>query len=610
MNEMKILNKINKVIHIYTGTVKRIARNIHYLVVGQGLIMGFAYFLLFPFVSKVFGIALKLTGNSYITAGNIGKFLIHPITIGTNLVLFFVIGLFLTFDIIFLIIFFSATEREQKLNPVMVVKLTIYRWFYCLKIGKGAAILTSWILSVLSCVPFILFSMWRFRIFQYYIEEAPERFLILGFGVAVVVLVIYLYFWGPYYFHSLLAKKNGLLTVSRKDVSYKERRKALLYIIGWNILLTCFLFIIYAFTMLITTLLVSGFADKVQATATFIEVYDSMSVYLALIMFVISITVNMALTTYLYHRHRKLKINGQAEAEEFFKPAYPYKKIVYFLLVTLFCINFYYFYQVVRNGSALDYMNLEAIQVTSHRGYSHSVPENTLIAIEKAIEEQADYVEVDVRVTEDGELVLMHDASLKRTTGLNKYVWNTTYEEISQLDAGSWFSRDFAGTSVPTVRELFELSKGKVLINLDLKYRNDKEELAEKVVELIKEYDMQLQCVITSTSLRCLKQVKEAEEEIRTGYITYGLYPSLYNNTAVDFFSMKANLVTKNIVNEAHKRGKKIHVWTVNSRKEIERLQRLGVDNIITDNPSYAKQILHNDESDKFLATLLKIIKD
>lgn len=603
-------SKLSKLIHIYTETLKRVAKNIHYLIFGQVILMVFGYFLLLPFISKVFGIALKLTGYSYITAGNIGKFLIQPVTLLTIILLFGVVGIFLTLNLLFLITFFSLTEREQKLKPAMVVKLTVYRFFYCLQKGKAAAIGASWLLSILSCVPFILFSMWRFRIFQYYIDEAPERYLATGAAITIAALLVYLYIAGPYYFHTLLAKKNGILTVTRKEIPAREKRNTLFTVMGWNILLMGFLLIIYVFTMGITTMLVSGFSDRAQATATFIEVYDRMSVYLALIMFVISVSVNMALITYLFHRHRKLKINGHEEAENFFKPAYPYRKMAYFLVLTLFCINFYYFYQVVRNGSALDYMNLEAIQVTSHRGYSHSVPENTLIAVDKAMVEQADYVEVDVRVTKDGELVLLHDPNLKRTTGLNKYIWNTTYEEVSSLDAGGWFGIEFAGTKIPTVRELFELCKGKIMLNLDLKYRSDSEELAEKVVALIEEYDMQMQCVITSTSLHCLQEVKEADEEIRTGYITYGIYQSLYQNKAVDFFSMKANLVTKNIVNEAHKNGKKIHVWTVNARTEIERLQRLGVDNIITDNPSYTKEVLYSDESDQFLTTLLKIIKD
>lgn len=603
-------NGLKKILHIYSKTLKIILGNILYLIAGQIILMGIAYFLLFPFINMIVDDTLRLTGYSYVTAGNLFRFLVHPVTILMLLLLFIVIGVFLTLDILFLITFFSLTEREQKLKVVMLAKLTIYRLFYCLKKGRMTALFTSWVLTVISSVPFLMFSIWRFRNFKYYMEETPDRYLFLGLFVLVIGMLLFLYFIGPYYYHSLLTERNGLVTVSRKDIRPHERRNLLISIGGWNTLLAAFLFLIYIFTMAMTAVLVSGFSDRLEATSTFIEVYDRMSVYLALVIFVFGITSNMALISYTFHRHRKLKINGHEEAEDFFKPAYSYKKMTYFLIITLFTINVYYFYQVVHNGSAFDYMNLQDVQVTSHRGYSHSVPENTLMAVTKAIAEGADYVEVDVRVTKDGELVLLHDPSLKRTTGYNKYIWEVPYEKVSQLDAGSWFADEFTGTKIPTLRELFELAKGQVKINMDLKYRNDSEDLAKKVVELMKEYDMEKQCVITSTSIQCLKQVKEEDSEIRTGLITYGIYGSIIKNKAIDFFSMKASLVTKNTVDEAHKNGREVHVWTVNTRSEIERLKRIGVDNIITDNPGYVRDVLKKDESDKFLTTLLKIIKD
>lgn len=599
-----------KILHIYAETVKIIARNILHLVVGQGILMAAVYFLLFPLVNIIVDVTLKLTGYSYITVGNIQRFLLQPVTILMLLVLFVIIGIFLTLDILFLITFFALTERGQRLKISMLIKLTIYHFFYCLKKGKAVAMIVSWILALLSSIPFISFSIWRFRIFHYYREEAPNGYLMFAAVLFIAGLLLFLYYAGPYYYHSLLTEKSGILEVSKKDLPPHERRNLLLSISGWNILVAGFLFLIYVFTMGITAVLVSGFADRIRATATFIEVYDRMSVYLALVIFVFGITANMALISYTFRRYRKLKINGHEEAEGFFKPAYPYKKIIYFLVIALFSINLYYFYQVVRNGSALEYMNLEDIRVTSHRGYSHSVPENTLAAVSKAIAEKADYVEVDIRVTKDGELVLLHDPSLKRTTGLNKNIWDMTYEQVSALDAGSWFGKEFTGTKIPTLRELFELCKGQIKINMDLKYRNDSEDLVPKVTALIAEYDMQKQCIITSTSLHCLKEVKEAAPEIRAGYITYGIYRSICQSDTIDFFSMKSNLVTKNIVNEVHRNGKKVLVWTVNTRSEVERLKRLGVDNIITDNPAYVREILKKDDSDKFLTTLLKVIKE
>ncbi len=285
-----------------------------------------------------------------------------------------------------------------------------------------------------------------------------------------------------------------------------------------------------------------------------------------------------------------------------------YKTVIKISIVILALVNFYFFFDIIRNGSPLDYMNLEMIRVTSHRGFSYDVPENTLPAIEKAIEEQADSIEVDVRMTKDGELVLLHDNNLKRTTGVNKNIWEVTYAEASLLDAGSWRGEAYAGTKIPTLREVFELCKGKVNLNLDLKFRSDKEGLEEKVVALIEEYEMEWQCVISSTSLTILEDVKLLNPDIRTGYITYQMYRGYFTNENIDFFSIKSNLLTKTVSREVHKNGKEIHVWTVNSKNELERMKRLGVDYIITDDPSFAKEVLYQEKPDQFLLTLLKIM--
>ena len=118
---------------------------------------------------------------------------------------------------------------------------------------------------------------------------------------------------------------------------------------------------------------------------------------------------------------------------------------------------------------------------------------------------------------------------------------------------------------------------------------------------MIKEMGMEDQCVITSVSLDYLKRVKEAEPELKTGYILAAAYGSYYKNEFVDFISIRSSLVTKKQIQAAHEYGKAIHVWTVNSRSEIEQMALMGVDNIITDYPTRAKEVLYQpDVAKKF----------
>lgn len=252
----------------------------------------------------------------------------------------------------------------------------------------------------------------------------------------------------------------------------------------------------------------------------------------------------------------------------------------------------YSFAGIYINVPAISSVNPDPIQLTAHRGVSAELPENTIPAIEAAIVEQADFVEVDIRVTKDGVLALLHDSNLRRTTGLDKYIWDVDYSDIAQLDAGSWLNKELSWVRIPTLREVIETCRGKVSLNLHLKYHNSDEQLEEKVVALIEEYDMERQCVITSTKIDCLAKIKALNPEIQTGFITDHLFPGLIDNDSVDFFSVKSNLVTADTIKQIHQCGKKIHVWTVNSKKEMKRLGRNGVDNIITDILANARKIL------------------
>ena len=113
-----------------------------------------------------------------------------------------------------------------------------------------------------------------------------------------------------------------------------------------------------------------------------------------------------------------------------------------------------------------------------------------MAALETAVEQMADSVEVDVQETRDGVLVLAHDSSLRRTTGRNGRLADLDYAELAQLDAGSWFSKEYAGEQVPTLQEAVEFCKGRIFMNIELKSLGDGSDLPERVAALVEENDM------------------------------------------------------------------------------------------------------------------------
>jgi glycerophosphoryl diester phosphodiesterase len=112
------------------------------------------------------------------------------------------------------------------------------------------------------------------------------------------------------------------------------------------------------------------------------------------------------------------------------------------------------------------------VAVVAHRGASREAPENTLSAIRLAIARGVDACEVDVQATADGVLVLLHDEDLARVTRDPRSVWRLSYAEVQRLEAGSWFSRGFAGEPIPRLEQVLDLARGCIALTLELKFRS------------------------------------------------------------------------------------------------------------------------------------------
>jgi glycerophosphoryl diester phosphodiesterase len=233
------------------------------------------------------------------------------------------------------------------------------------------------------------------------------------------------------------------------------------------------------------------------------------------------------------------------------------------------------------------YSDLEVkqdVQVTAHRGSSLRAPENSLAAIAAAIEDGADYAEIDVQETADGEIVLLHDLDLLRVTGVNRKIWEVELAELQELDAGSWFSPEFADERIPTLQQAIDLAGEKIRLNIELKYNGHEPNLSRRVVEIVREKGIGSRCVLSSLSLKGLQEVEALAPELETGLIVGASIGNL-TRLEVDFFSVNASRVNWPLAAELRDAGKELHAWTVNDTGEMWRLLTLGVDNLITDVP-------------------------
>jgi len=154
------------------------------------------------------------------------------------------------------------------------------------------------------------------------------------------------------------------------------------------------------------------------------------------------------------------------------------------------------------------------VAVTAHRGSSKLAPENTLSAVRRAIEDGADFAEIDVQETADGVVVLFHDTDLMRIAGLKKNIWQVTYPEIKSLDVGSWFSKDYIGERIPTLVETIELARDKIKLNIELKFNGHEKQLVTNVVKIIEDHQFKSRCVISSLNFAGLQQVKVKKKSL------------------------------------------------------------------------------------------------
>jgi len=209
-----------------------------------------------------------------------------------------------------------------------------------------------------------------------------------------------------------------------------------------------------------------------------------------------------------------------------------------------------------------------------HRGASAVAPENTLKSFKMAMQLGADMIELDVRLSKDRRVVVIHDAEISRTSNGTGFVRSYTLAELKKFDFGE-------GEKIPTLEEVLELTKGKILVNIEIK----EPDMVKEVVKIIEEFNAEDQVLVSSFIHPVVLAVKKLNPEIRTG-VLFGCRPinpiRLAREAQADFLHPYHEAIDEAMVKEAHAEGIGILAWTVDSENSIKRLMRLGVDGIIT----------------------------
>lgn len=244
-----------------------------------------------------------------------------------------------------------------------------------------------------------------------------------------------------------------------------------------------------------------------------------------------------------------------------------------------------------------------------HRGAAGLAPENTLSSIQMAMDYNVDRIEIDLRQTLDGVVVVLHDKTINRTTTGRGQVANMTFNRLRKFSAGSKFSFDYRHEKVPSFREVLELVNGKSILLLEIKEGSPYHPCIEKnIIKLILEYNASQWCIVQSFNdsvLKNFRKLPELQSNIQKLFVAivpiapfYGgsrfNYKKLAHYDFAEELNIKYQNVTPLVVKKIHEQGKKVNVWTVNEPTQMEKFVKMGVDGIITNYPDRLNNLLEN----------------
>lgn len=568
-----------------------------------------------PACAGLIQLAIQLAKLKYLTTSNLLQFLRSPWTILLLAVLLLLAALYTLFEIAAVCTCFRQS-RFQKVRTTLgrMVRSGLQSVLHFFR-GGGPFL----VLHLLVLIPLMQFSatsgiftaMGIPDFLAYYMTK--KEFLLPIYVAAIILCCLLSVRW---VFSSVLFTQNQCSYRSARATSVQLVRgrfwQTFFSVLVWN---CCYFAALLVFLCMITVVVLmviraTGSNDLIMSQAMRILKLLIQIVLWSFSFFATPICM-AHLTALLEKRCVQMPEVVLPEPVPLSRSAKPFRRSTAVLTACCFTVaalglNLSYVYSVFTGKANFRLALFQNPTVMAHRGLSADAPENTLYAFSDAISVGADFIELDVQQTRDGVLVVMHDSNLKRTTGVNKDIWDVDYADIQNLDAGSWFDPAYANARIPTLEETLQFVDKRAKLNIEIKpTKHGSDTLEQDVAELITQYQYTDACYVTSFSYGSLKKVKEVNPEIRTGYLMSVAYGQFYSLKYADAFSLNKVFVTSQVVNAAHQQGKQIFAWMVNSMSEVRSLCNLHVDSIITDDPVMVQNVISRDSTGETLRSVL-----
>lgn len=565
--------------------------------------------LITPLIRKILSMILYFNGITSVTDENIFKMFLHPMTWIGAILIILLAGMAISIEFAGLYNGIKASDDGHKITMREMFangfahcfqefrfKNWMYLLFVILILPLASLTQTATLTGSFSIPDFIIEGInekWYLQLI-YYAGMAGLTYLVLRWLYAIPIMNL----------------QNKTFREASKDSSRYMKKRYLKVL--WS-LAVCYAALFIVFGILALAGGAAAFAivhwldpsmDLINAVEP-IVVVDVVLTYTAFVVMASPFVFSRVYVGY----ERQMEVCGET-APAYRRPDVWFVRNKYFKIGLIACIaiGIYAFLPGRYQEAKLLFNNVaNQTMVMAHRGDSVDAPENTLPAFQAAIDHGADAAEMDVQMTKDGTIVVLHDASIDRTSTGHGNIWDVTYDEIKDLDNGSFFSPEFTDTRIPTLDQVVKLCKGKLFLNIEIKRTGHDEGIEQKVLDIIKNNEFQSQCDITSMDYNTLVTVRSLDPTIETVYTTAVALGDVTNLTAADAFSVETTFVNQTFVRSLRQNGKKLFVWTVNDENAMQKMVLLGANAIITNDPATCRSVVESNENAGVFGVLEKL---
>ncbi len=603
-----------KLVGKFTVNIKKFLK---YQIITRGLLS----IIIIPIYGLLSGYLIQKDGSVVFTNGDILKFMLTPSGAIFLLFLFLIVVLEIIIEIGGYITISSKIEANYKESSYWeILKYNIRLLPRMLSVGGIIILLYVIFMAPMSGVGFKLSFLKGFDMPNFIMSEIDQNTLYTIIYSIGIILLIYVSLKFIFTFNYMIInnmKANEAIKASSK--LFKENRKTVLKELAVMLIVTALISSIVLFIWLTLIVKISGQLN--------LDGYLSRIIMIALLqiqnfgILIISILLVPFECYYVTKLFYKLidpkdieypKIVEKTKKSMLDNILHKKKTLI---AIALTALLLYSMTMGIFTREIIGYNN--HIKIYGHRGYGVGTPENSISAIKKSIDNNIDYIEIDVQRTKDRKYVLNHDKTFERVSYekpyfINKKVSDLNYSQIETLDIGRRVSQRYAGEKVPRIEEVLDVCKNKIKINLELKEGID-HEMIDDLMELVRKKGMKKQVFFTSLNIRDIEYIENKDSTFDTGLI-YFIKLGNYGSVDADYMIMEEREATDSNIKKLHKKGKKVIVWTVNTQESIDKFSKMDIDGIITDYPLEVKEAVSENSkltsNDLILSSFVRNLED